>query len=174
MSMIKSLSSGRLYQIFILGVVNGMLVSFLFYWLRVRYIHNYLRQVEETFEKWDADAPIIFLPRPNIVSNILIFFVFFSISSLIVYRLFKKFRNNPIILWTIIGLVSITTWNVFLLAGSWLDHLITGHSVELDRFASFNEFYFGPSSFIVVLCFNLLYGATLRLISILSPRINSL
>ncbi len=152
------------YQI-VCGAINGALVSILLYWLRIQYIATYLMQAEETFEKWGGDSPIAFLPRPNVVGKTFTFAVLFSVSSFLVYRFFKKLRRNVVLLWIIVGLAAITAWNLFLLIGSGLDYLITGHA-ELTRFASFNEFYLGPASFIVVLCFNFLYGWIIRLASV--------
>ena len=150
------------YQI-LCGAINGALVGILMYWLRIQYIASSLMQSEETFERWGGNSPIAFLPRPNLISKTFAFAVLFSVSSFLGVRFFKKLRRNVFLLWPVIGLAAITAWTLFLLIGLGLEYLITGHA-EAARFASFNEFYFGPSSFIVVLSFNLMYGCIIRLL----------
>src|SRR5205085_6946101 len=131
------------------------------------------KEVADTFEKFDASPPSVYLPLPNLVSKAIAFAILFSISSLVVSRYVARTRKNTLFLWTMIGMVAICVWNLIALAFVFLGYLITGRSDELNRFTSFKEFYLGPSSIIIVLCFNILYGCILKLISALVIKTRS-
>jgi len=154
------------YEPVILGALNGLLIGFIVNLATSQY-ESYMRGLldEEFYRKWGVDAPTMVAPPHDLVRTTLAFAVIFAFSSFIVYRIAPSFRKKPTSLWLIIGLLSITTWNVVVLSIFSLDKFFSGSPGFLERLTSFETFLYGPTSFLVVISFNLLYGLAVKLIS---------
>jgi len=152
------------YGYFILSLLNGVLVSYVLWWLTMQYQVHELRQINEEFRrKWDASPPDLAVYQPNLIFIMLLLTFSFVFATLVLHKKLPKYRKHPIIFWTIIGAVASIIWNILVILLAILDALITGDKTILKTYVSITWFVYGPISFPFIIALNFLYGCIVKL-----------
>jgi hypothetical protein len=152
----------RKYQVGILGALNG----FLFSCVLIFYIKQYGRYLEwrniEDADTLGESPPLLVTHNPKVIAVSLFLIVIFAGVSLLVYQFSQKLRTKPVIFWIVTGVISILVWNLFLICGNALGELSAGRSISLDRVVTVAKFLEGPTSLVIVLLLNCLFGSAVR------------
>ena len=141
----------------ILGTLNGALYSaamlFLIWRLRL------------AAEERNAIEGAVFGDYVHLVSHerwvpiVIVWLVVFTVSALMVDYFWHGWKR--VLFWEAVGVIAIAGWNVLALVGTWIDKQ-GGDTISHSLVTSSNNPLFGPTSLLVVLVANLLFGFLVR------------
>jgi hypothetical protein len=148
----------------ILGAVNGSIYSVVV--LQVRWLildYAYKRDLESA-EQLHMTPVLMVDPRGNWVVFPCWFILLFTAVSYMAHHYFNKRQKlQPIMLWQIIGIGAVTTWNVIQLTAAWLINSSTGDTLLYNDVTTLLNPLAGPLSLTLAIVVNMIYGAIIQI-----------